>query len=206
MGEKNLRGAGKPNPPVGELKMTEKKPTFEDLYANPYIQESVNTIVAAIVKVHPRLQMYSDDIKQELWLQINDAIPDYSPHGKARMETFFRRLLDRRGVNVAKHFLLDDAIAQGYVELKEEINPSSSKKSSFQLALLKADLETVFKKLTAEQRQICEWIMDGDSFRTIAKRKGLTQYFLIKDYIQPIKDVFSVEKLDRYLSNESADC
>ena len=26
-------------------------------------------------------------------------------------------------------------------ELKEEINPSSSKKSSFQLALLKADLE-----------------------------------------------------------------
>ena len=67
--------------------MNNTKITFEDLYANGYIQESVNTIAASIVKINPRLQMYSDDIKQELWLQINNAIKDYSPHGKASPET-----------------------------------------------------------------------------------------------------------------------
>jgi len=180
--------------------MTEKNLTFEDLYANGYIQESVNTIAASIVKIHSRLQMYSDDIKQELWLQINNAIKDYSPHGNASPETFFRHVLDCRSINIAERYLHLADCSFFATEALETILMTSEIITVPDHIFLKRDLEEVMKKLTAKQRYVCKLIMEGHSCKSICYHLHISQSFLKKGYILPIRQKFAEAKLDRYLN------
>ena len=182
--------------------MTEKKITFEELYANPYIQESVNSTTAAIVKIHPRLQMFDDDIRQDLWLQINAAIPNYSPEGKATPETFFRHAIDLRKVNIAERYLHLAGCSIFAMEAMECILMTMGANTvTLENQNLRRDLDEVMEKLTPKQRFVCELIMAGQSFKTICNNLHISQSFLKKGYILPIRKKFIEAKLDQYLYN-----
>ena len=66
---------------------------FEEVYANAYVRESVETLVATTARQYPMLANYQDDIRQELWLAINKHLPKFSPD-KSTLNTFCRMVLE----------------------------------------------------------------------------------------------------------------
>ena len=71
--------------------------------------------------------------------------------------------------------------------------------STLEKQILKRDLDEVMEKLTPKQRLVCELIMAGQSFKTICNNLHISQSFLKKGYILPIRQKFIEAKLDRYL-------
>ena len=61
------------------------------------------------------------------------------------------------------------------------------------------DLALVMRRLTPEQRQVCQWIMDGLSLRAIARKLKVSDSNFFFLYVCPIRDEFRKEKMEEYL-------
>jgi RNA polymerase sigma factor (sigma-70 family) len=178
--------------------MTEQNLTFEDVYANEYIQKSVETSVAEIVKAHPELKMYDDDIKQEIWLEINNALPQFKVKGKASVKTYFRRIIDRRAKNVVRNFLHGTryfSFLSATPEVEDIIACDTAR-----TMCMENDVEAVVRMLPPRQNAICNLIMAGYSIRNIAKMLNISASSIVEKHIPAIRQRFEEEGLDQYLT------
>ena len=115
------------------------------------------------------------------------------------MQTFLDNVIERRVINICQHFISVHGLFSGTVHDVNEDSPAFAR-DSVRLAELRMDLAVVLARLTTAQRQICEQIMDGKSLRTIAKELGVSDSSFFFLYIQPIRDEFRKEKMEKYLN------
>lgn len=176
--------------------------SFEEVYANAYIRESVSVFVEQQTRLYPILASHGDDIEQEMWICISRAIRLFRIDGAASVETFVRKVIERRINNIRDLFFTESSKRQFYsedIDCKPEIPIYT--KDRITLADLRMDLAVAMKNLTAEQRMVCLWIMRGDTFTAIAKRLGIPESSFFHFYIYPIRNEFKKEKMEKYLEN-----
>ncbi len=53
--------------------------TFEVVYANAYVRESVNVLMANLMNQYPAMRPDEDDIRQQLLLILDRQIPRFNP-------------------------------------------------------------------------------------------------------------------------------
>lgn len=177
-----------------------KKVRFEEVYANKYIQESVKNVVGQVVKTNPALSLYADDMEQELWIHINRSVKRYSSNKGTSIESFFRGVIDRRIKNVKKMFFSKiDPINISKEELDSEDALQFAGRNDHRLMMMKMDVATVMEQLSPQQRQICNWIMEGDTHADIARRLGIPESKFYYRYIYPLRQIFKDKNLDNYL-------
>ena len=179
--------------------MTEQNLTFDDVYADDYIQESVETAVAEIVKAHPELKMYDDDIKQEIWLDINKALPRFNIVGKATMKTFFRRVIDCRAKNVVRNFLHGTKYFSFLSATPDWDWEENLICDTARLMCLQNDVNAVVRTLPPRQKAICNLIMAGYSIQQIAKQLKISASYIVEKLIPAIRKRFEEEGLEDYL-------
>ena len=176
--------------------------TFEEVYENKYIRDSVRAVAKTAVKAYPALGNYYDEITQDLWIAISKAIPKYDPD-KVSIGTFFRHVIDRRKYNVIKRYMsmtnndvvsLDDLSGNDLVDAH----------NSIRLLCLKMDLQVVFEMLSPVEKRICKHLMNGESITRIARHMRISPSDLLEAYIRPIRQKFKENMLDRYLDKSDS--
>ena len=113
-------------------------------------------------------------------------------------QTFFRNLIDIRSIDICRRYLNPDARLQSLDDMDEEELPVFSCPET-RLLSLRMDLALVMRRLTPEQRQVCQWIMDGLSLRAIARKLKISDSNFFFLYVCPIRDEFRKEKMEEYL-------
>ena len=170
---------------------------FNDVYADAYVRKSVEVATEQQIRKFPSLVSYADDIKQELWIYIAEALDQFDASRSCSLRTFLWKVISNRIVSIRNLYLPPNVSVMSYDASDEEL-PLYAKDEVRQTEL-RMDLAVVMERLTPTQRQICQRIMDGISLRAIAQQLGVsdsTFYFL---YIQPIRDEFRKEKMEKYL-------
>ena len=172
---------------------------FNDVYADAYVRKSVEVATEQQIRKFPSLASYADDIKQELWIYIAEAVAQFDSNRKCALRTFLWKVISNRIVTIRNSFLPPDANVLSYDAGEDEEFPMYAK-DAVRLAELRMDLAVVMNRLTPTQRQICQWIMDGVSLRAIARQLGVSDSSFFFLYIRPIRDEFQKEKMEKYLN------
>ena len=172
---------------------------FNDVYADAYVRKSVEVATEQQIRKFPSLASYADDIKQELWIYIAEAVAQFDSSRKCALRTFLWKVISNRIVTIRNSFRPPDANVLSYDAGEDEEFPMYAK-DAVRLAELRMDLAVVMNRLTPTQRQICQWIMDGVSLRAIARQLGVSDSSFFFLYIRPIRDEFRKEKMENYLN------
>ena len=178
-----------------------QKITFEEVYSNEYIRQSIAVIVDRQTRAFPILATYADDIEQELWIHVSKALRRFSSDGSASLESYVRMVLDRRIHNVVKKYFSVSSINTFNADSIDSAEALAIYgKDEIALRNLRMDLKAVLTRLTPKQRLFCKWIMHGETFADIAERLKLSESSFYYLYIYPIREVFKSEKLEKYLN------
>lgn len=174
---------------------------FDDVYANAYIRESVGITTERLIRRIPSLASFRDDIRQELWIYIAQAVDQYDSERGVSVATFFRNVMEKRIVDIRRRFFAANSNEMLHCSMDAEDGYSAFAKDEIRLTELRMDLTAVMKRLSPTQRQICRWIMDGASMRGIARRMKIPYSSLFHFYVNGIRDEFEKEKMQKYLEN-----
>ena len=171
---------------------------FSEVYADAYVRKSVEVTAEQLVRQYPALTIFQDDIKQDLWIYISRAVEKFDPARGCSLQTFFRNLIEIRTIDICRHYLNQDVRHHSFGEMDEEEIPVFTHDEN-RLTSLRMDLALVMRRLTPEQRQVCQWIMDGLSLRAIARKLKVSDSNFFFLYVCPIRDEFRKEKMEEYL-------
>ena len=178
--------------------------TFEEVYANTYIRESVEIIVSNTVRKYPMAETYADDIRQQLLIALNNAAVNFDPL-LGTLETYMRRALDRRIKWFMRNFFsrrrcfnrvsvsLDLLIERHEFDVAYD-NPVIRQDMAM-------DVHSVIATLTIEQQEICTEILNGERWAAIAKKKNYSRCDFFRRFILPIRAAFAKENLQNYLNS-----
>ena len=165
---------------------------FDDVYANAYVRESVETLVEMTVRQYPMLTSYEDDIRQELWIAIARRLPRFNEQ-RSSIDTFCRRVMNNALKDIRRRFFSSKTISsRTMVELDDgDTRCEEPGNDDVNRAMLIADVRAVLATLSPIQKSICEMIMDGCPKRDIAERHNISVALLYKKYIKPMKIIFA---------------
>lgn len=171
---------------------------FNDVYADAYVRESVKVATEQQIQKFPSLASYADDIKQELWIYIAEAVDQFDHRRGVPLRTFMRNVIDRRIVTI-RNRIIHAVVAEAHdsIPIEEEIPVYA--RDEVRLAELRMDLAVVMERLTPFQRRICQLLMDGLTLRNVASRLGLPFSTFMHRHIRPIREKFQKEKIEKYL-------
>lgn len=176
--------------------------SFEEVYANAYIRKSVAIFVEQQTRLYPILASHGDDVEQELWICISRAIHLFRINSEASIETFVRKVIERRINNIRDRYFSETSKRQFFSEnIDDTPDLPIYAQDNVRLADLRMDLSVAMKKLTEDQCRVCGWIMRGDTFSDIAKRLKISESSFFHFYIYPIRSEFKKEKIQKYLEN-----
>ena len=162
---------------------------FEEVYANAYVRESVETLVATTARQYPMLANYQDDIRQELWLAINKHLPKFSPD-KSTLNTFCRMVLETALKEIRRFYFTNKSIAtRNTSELSLDYSAEFEKNDIHRQTTI-ADVRIVLNTLSPMHKSICKLLMDGFQMRDIARYHNLSVGALYKFHLKKIKDAF----------------
>jgi len=176
--------------------------TFEEVYANAYIRESVEVIICNTVARYPMAENCADDFRQQLWIAVHHAVRLFNPE-RGSLETYMRRVLDRRIRTILRDFFACRTVsnrASVSIELMMEHNDFSGLAVDSVTRLeLTMDVQTVVSSLSEELREICRAILDGEKWGTLATRKQCSYGGFFRRFILPLRAAFAKENLQNYL-------
>ena len=172
---------------------------FNDVYADAYVRESVEITTDRLIRKIPSLASYRDDIRQELWIYIAQSVDQYDLERGGSPATFFRNVIERRIIDIRRHFFVVNGNEMSHCSLDAEDDLPAYAKNDAQMIELRMDLAVVMERLTPPQRQICQLLMDGLSLRNIAARLGIPFSSFMHRHIRPIRDEFRKENIEKYL-------
>lgn len=78
-------------------------PSFDEVYAMPYVQESIRTLIALAVQKSPILYSFQDDLRQEILIHLYNDLPHYN--GRSDIKTFARLSIES-GLKMARRKVL----------------------------------------------------------------------------------------------------
>ena len=182
-------------------------PTFEEVYAMDYVQESIRTLVMENSRKYPMMASYEDDIKQEMLIYLAQSLETFDPT-RASIQTYSRMALliglrrARRYYFTETQKVLSQAVQiEKLVEAeKDSLDMSVSSEirqatesysdTPFDVTERKEAFYAALDKLSLEDRKIANAIMSGIPLREFAKRKICSLRYLYNHAIPNMRDVF----------------
>lgn len=163
---------------------------FDDVYANAYVRESVETLAAATVRQYPMLVNEEEDIRQELWIAVNKRLPLFDSE-KSSIETFCRRVLENALKDIRRRYFTSQSItSRTALNIDAASVLDECRNDEIARIMLIADVRSIVMSLDPVQQSICEMIMDGYSMRQIAANKNISVGLLYKKYLVPLRKIF----------------
>jgi DNA-directed RNA polymerase specialized sigma24 family protein len=178
-----------------------KKVTFEEVYANAYVRESIQVLIRQTIRKYPMLAPNRGEIEQEILIRLNSALVNYAPDRGASPITFTRRILNFALKDILRLHFSKKAIkrrcAINFDDVFSDAEAVTEKPAV--LIELRMDIESVMRFLTPIRREICRKLMDGDSYTHIAFELKIPRWELVGRHIPAIREVFQHENLEKYL-------
>ncbi len=182
-------------------------PSFDDVYAMTYIQESIRSFILENSRNYPMMAPYEDDIRQEMLIYLARSLDTFDP-GKSDIKTYCRLALitglrrarrdyfteTQKSISLA--IPLDKLVAaeqesQGCSALMEIRRDTdcyadepffhSEKREAFYAALA---------KLSAKDRAIAKRIMEGMTLSDICDSGLCCRRYLFDNALQNMRQVF----------------
>ena len=180
-------------------------PTFEEVYEMPYVQESIASIIEQDIQKYPLLAPFKEDIRQELLIQLNNALPKYD--GRAGLKTYIRSCLEN-GIKYAhrQYFRerhLQIALSNDISDFEDPDENTERVKSedvrafvsqcrnSIEDDMRDADLMDAINALPEPERTIAFGLLNGESVRKIERRLGLSNSSVARYYAKNIRKAIS---------------
>lgn len=166
--------------------------TFEEVYSNAYVRESINAIMDNLVRQYPMLQRHDDDIRQRLWLILNRQLPQFNPE-KCFIEGYARMTLNsavkeiRRSYlsprNLKKHSILHMSVPmdEDNGESPAWLDENAEREKFF------ASIREAVALLPLVQRRICAMFAGGASYPDIKRELRLSYKTLVKVHLPAIR-------------------
>lgn len=195
--------------PVRNTAVAATIPTFEEVYAMDYVQESLRALVMANSRKYPMMAAYEDDIKQEMLIFLAQALPKFDPQ-KSQIKTFCRKMLVC-GLSHARRYYFSDTqvhLSQAVQIEKlmecqqEEMDMSVSTEirnateaysvNPFENAAFKEEFYRLFNQLSAKDKKIAEAVMDGQTFKDIWTSGMCSHRYLYSHALPTMKKLFSI--------------
>ena len=185
-------------------------PTFEEVYAMPYIQESLRSLLMSNSMNYPSLASYEDDIRQEMLIFLAKSLVKFDP-AKSEITTFCRMKLETGLIRARRYYRTDSqrAISQA-VPLDKLVNAEKQADSGVSSAIrMKTEFysESPFEKqawndafqdvvdsLSDDDRVVCEAIMEGCLPREMFAMGICGRSSLYERILPSIKEAFVKKK------------
>ena len=162
---------------------------FEEVYANAYVRESVETLVATTARQYPMLANYQDDIRQELWLAISKCLPQFNPD-KSNLNTFCRIVLETALKEIRRGYFSNRCISErvNTAPINEELAVYSN--DDINRSILCEEVNALVQNLSPLRKKICELLMDDHSINDVAKILHIPIGTLYKHQISALRKLF----------------
>lgn len=169
---------------------------FEDVYANAYVRESVDYLIAVTIKQYPMLVNSKKDLEQELWIALARKLSRFQSE-KSSLNKFCRVILETSLKEIRrKLFSRRSIMARTCMELTMKIHESLTW-DGLEKAILIFDVQSILQNLSHEQKEICEMLMEGLSIRQIAQRINIPAGTLYKHQIAELQEIFTLAGLKK---------
>lgn len=183
---------------------TNRVPTFEEVYAMPYVQESIRALIDQNVRKYPILASHEDDLRQEVLISLWKELPRFDPQ-RSSLKTFIRVLLKtalryaRRQYFSETNLMLAHADDIANFDFCNDDSALSKEKRQImgQLAcvsmdreILRQDIDAVLQTVSPELRKFAELIMAGDSLSEIGRKLGIDHSTVRWRYLRPLREAF----------------
>ena len=183
---------------------TNRVPTFEEVYAMPYVQDSIRALIDQNVRLYPILASHEDDLRQEMLISLWKALPRFNPE-KSSIKRFIRMPLISALRDARDKFFTDSNLMLAHAdniadyEFRDEDSVLSCEKrqimaqlasSSTEREILRRDIDTVLEKVSPDLRSVAYRIMEGESLRQIGESLGLDHRLVTIRYIRPLRAAF----------------
>ena len=183
---------------------TNRVPTFEEVYAMPYVQDSIRALIDQNVRQYPILASHEDDLRQEMLISLWKELPHFDST-KASLRTYLRMVLRSSIAAARREYFTETNLTLAYADdisnyelCDEDFAPSSGNRQVMtQLAsetldreILRQDVDAFLKTLPPELRNFAERIMDGDSLSEIGRELGVNHSTVRWRYLAPLRKAF----------------
>ncbi len=171
-----------------------KKVTFEEVYANAYVRESINVLMANLINQYPMLRTDEDDIRQRLLLILDRQISKFDSE-KSSLERFARITLEFgvrevRRAYFGKRELAGNKLIRLAMPIIDDIPLDTCDDSIERRELIEA-IQYAMTKLTPTQRRICELLADGEALGVICVKAKISFPSLKNRHLPEIRRVLA---------------
>ena len=179
-------------------------PSFEEVYAMPYVRESLVCMIDNCVRKYPVLSGHEDDIRQEVLVHLWTQIRRYDPN-RSSLQTYCRMAI-RSGLNKARRdFFSETGLTLAYaapihefgasdetacISQSDETSLAKHSVDDVENAMLAQDINTVIEALPPHIREAALMIKSGDSLRHVAKKLGISYSTFQYAYLRHIRAAF----------------
>ena len=195
--------------PVRNTAVAATIPTFEEVYAMDYVQESIRTLIMENSRKYPMMASYEDDIKQEMLIYLAQSLAKFDPT-RASIQTYSRMALliglrrARRYYFTETQKVLSQAVQiekltecqqeEKDLSVSTEIRNASETYSvnPFADASFREDFYCIYNQLSHTDKIIADAIMDGISFSKIWSSGICTHRYFYNHALPTLKKKFQV--------------
>jgi len=180
---------------------TNRIPTFEEVYAMPYVQESIQAILEQNIRQYPLLATYQDDLRQEMLISLNDALSKYD--GRSGIETFCRTCLDNAMKMARRQYFQKRNLYLSYAKSVNDFENLDDDKNEENIGDIRAyaslcrnsvedeireqDFMAIINALPPQLKSIALRLLNGDSIRHIEREMGVPHTTFRRKYLLPIR-------------------
>ena len=180
-------------------------PTFEEVYAMPYVQESINSIIDENVHKYPILEGHEDDLRQEILISIWKCLPGFAEE-RSSLKTFLRLIMETSIIKARRYYFTETNLSLTYAadihdlerDEDEESEISRNTRADFanaalkntEKAMLEKDVQEILTTLPPKIQKTAELIMAGHSLHEIARMYGIEYSSFQYTYLRPLREAF----------------
>lgn len=177
--------------------------TFEEVYANVYVRESIEVLIRKTVKQYPMLTPHRDEMEQEMLIRLNAAMENYDhATGGASVETFARNVLFFAIKDFRRRHFSQKALARCYSvnfeDLIADVDDIGLENSAV-LHELRMDIKSVMPLLTHVQQEIYRKLMEGCSVLRISIELKIPRHDIRRTHVPAIRALFHQQNFEKYL-------
>jgi len=179
-------------------------PTFEEVYAMPYVQESIRRIIDSNVKQYPILAGCEDDIRQEILIHLNGELSKFNAE-QSSLQTFCRMSIQtgmkvfRRACFRQKRLLVriskplhdfDDLGGKESRTTEDRRGFEEYAENTVNTEILRRDVQEVIASCPTDLRRIAKRLLDGETVAAIAKSMGMANSTFRDRYLGQLRREF----------------
>lgn len=169
-------------------------PTFEEVYAMPYVQESIDSVITLAIHRYPILKSYRDDIRQVILIHLSDDLAKFN--GRSGIKTF-ARLSINTGLKMAMREIMTeenyalysavdiDSVPDGKISEMGYFSPDP--RSYLELKEIEDAIENISDPVF---RRVAEMFLDGETGASIMATLGISNSTFYKIYHPRLKKFF----------------